>query len=78
MRISDNMLHRAFEPLKAVDAKTLSAIAGTLKKSRDKKQRAVGVFLDRINRYRLGDASAAPQDSRSSLDPSSGLKDLSD
>ena len=78
MRIGDNQLHHAFEPLKVVDVKTLSAIADSLKKSRDKSKRAVGVFLDRINRYRVEDTSAAPRDSSSSLDPASGLKNLFD
>lgn len=57
MAISENELRHALEPLRVVDIKTLSAIADSLKGSSNKGKKAVGVFLDRINRYRLEEPS---------------------
>ena len=82
MNPGDGRLAHAMEPLSAVDVKTLSLIADDLKKSRDKRKRAVGVFLDRINRYRAGDlpptgsSGSSPRTAQSKPDSSSGLRDL--
>ena len=63
-------LDYAFDPLKVVDVKTLSAVAQELKKSKDKSKRAIGVFLDRINRLRTADRSV----STGSVDVASGVE----
>ena len=55
MQFSDPGLDHAFDPLKVVDVKTLDAVANNFKKSKDQSKRAIGVFLDRINRLRTPD-----------------------
>ncbi len=77
MQFPDDELERAFEPLKNVDVKTLSSIAETFKKSKDRRKAAVGVFLDRINRYR----SSAPKpksDKPERSIPKTGMTDLTE
>ena len=75
MQISDDSLKYAFDPLKVVDIKTLANIADNFKNSKNKKHKAVGVFLDRINRIRSGEA-ATGGGSDTPLHPNSGLRDL--
>lgn len=80
MQLNDSGLDHAFDPLKIVDIKTLNTVAADLKKSKDQSKRAIGVFLDRINRLRTatketGGAGGAPT-TRSSILNSSGLSDL--
>jgi len=81
MQFTDSQLEHAFDPLKVVDIKTLNAVADNFKKSKDKSKRAIGVFLDRINRLRMADPGAqknqAPK-TNSSVLRSTGLKDLQD
>ena len=55
MPISPDQLYHALDPLNGVDVKALDEIAKSLKNSRSKQKRAVGVFLDRINKYRLNE-----------------------
>ncbi len=79
MQYSDSQLEHAFDPLKVVDIKTLNALADNFKKSKDKSKRAVGVFLDRINRLRMNDPGSQRQEPRttsSNILRSTGLKDL--
>ena len=77
MQFGDNRLNHVFEPLKKVDVKTLAAIAISLKNSRNKNKRAVGVFLDRINRYRTGGQTPANTSADTShIDNTTGLRDL--
>lgn len=79
MQFSDPGLNHAFDPLKVVDIKTLAAVADNFKKSNDKSKRAIGVFLDRINRLRTvepGAARAQESTTKSSILKSTGLKDL--
>ena len=82
MLFGDGGLDYAFDPLKVVDVKTLSAIADDLKKSNDRGKRAVGVFLDRVNRLRIADTeqaeggSSSRASARSEVLRSSGLRDL--
>ena len=51
--MTPEQIARAFEPLKVVDVKALDDIAKAMRNSRNKQKRAVGVFLDRINKSRL-------------------------
>lgn len=74
MSISPKQLEHALEPLKVVDVKALSGIADSLKKSADKRKKAVGVFLDRINRYRVAQPKESAPPSRQVND--TGLLDL--
>lgn len=74
--MTPEQLANALEPLKVVDAKALDEIATALKNSNNKQKRAVGVFLDRINRYRLAPTSKAPKASTHHVE--TGLKDLSE
>jgi|APSaa5957512622_1039677.scaffolds.fasta_scaffold455850_1 hypothetical protein len=85
MLFGDRGLDYAFDPLKVVDVKTLTAIADSLKKSNDRGKRAVGVFLDRVNRLRIADteqaeggSSSPAASARSDSLRSSGLRDLRD
>ncbi len=71
-----DQFERAFAPLNAVDAKALEEIADQLRSSRDKRKRAVGVFLSRINQCRVGASSAGAAGAGNA--PTSGLKDLTD
>ncbi len=82
MQFDDRGLDYAFDPLKVVDVKTMTSIAEALKKSNDKSTRAVGVFLDRINRLRITDPGS-PEDvpnakAGSDRRKASGLHDLRD
>ncbi len=82
MQFSDSGLDHAFDPLKVVDIKTLNAVADSFKKSKDQSKRAIGVFLDRINRLRTttketSNPRRSPTTS-SHISSSSGLKDLQD
>ena len=82
MQFSDDSLNHALDPLKVVDVKTLNSVADSLKKSKDQSKRAIGVFLDRINRLRTtteetSNPRRAPTTSSHILG-SSGLKDLQD
>ena len=81
MEFTDPKLNHAFDPLKVVDIETLNSVAANFKNSRDKSKRAIGVFLDRINRLR----STAPAGKRgqepttkSTILKSTGLKDLAE
>ena len=87
MQIDDRKLDYAFDPLKGVDVKTLAAVAEDLKKSKDKAKRAIGVFLDRVNRMRTADPAAPESARKTATGPaakaagtdackSSGLRDL--
>ncbi len=79
MQFSDPQLNHAFDPLKVVDIKTLAAVADNFKKSKDKSKRAIGVFLDRVNRLRTPDSGGQKKDqstTTSSILRSTGLKDL--
>ena len=91
MLFGDRGLDHAFDPLKVVDVKTMSAIADSLKKSNDRGKKAVGVFLDRVNRLRIADSehpesrsSPTGADTRTGARPAarpvvqglSGLRDL--
>ena len=82
MQFSDAGLNHAFDPLKVVDVKTLNGVADNLKKSKDQSKRAIGVFLDRINRLRTtteeAPAAGRAPTTKSSILGSSGLKDLRD
>jgi hypothetical protein len=81
MQYSDSQLEHALDPLKVVDIKTLNAIAENFKKSKDKSKRAVGVFLDRINRLRMnepGSQQSRSQTKSTNILRSTGLKDLSE
>ncbi len=89
MQFSDSALEHALDPLKVVDIKTLNAVAESFKKSKDKSKRAIGVFLDRINRLRSAEpdtptggtgstSRAATATTNSDVLKSSGLKDLRD
>jgi hypothetical protein len=80
MQFSDESLNHALDPLKVVDIKTLNGVADSLKKSKDQSKRAIGVFLDRINRLRTT-VDPAPSARRgpttkSKILGSSGLQDL--
>ena len=78
----DDRFQYVLEPLKQVDVKTLTSMAETLKRSKDKKKRALGVFLDRLNKYRLEEPkkknTVAEDNIKSKSHLSSGLKDLKD
>ena len=74
MQIGPEQLRHALEPLNTVNVKTLDDIAVSLKTSKNKQKRAVGVFLERINRYRLEDSSPAGKIPRSA--PETELRDL--
>ncbi len=76
MSITPEQIYHALDPLKEVDAKALDEIAKAMKNSRNRQKRAIGVFLDRINRYRLNEDSAPAESRRPS--PNTGLKDLAD
>ena len=80
MQYSDSSLDHAFDPLKVVDVKTLNAVAENFKKSKDQKKRAIGVFLDRINRLRTASPDEPqgprPATTSSRILNSTGLKDL--
>jgi hypothetical protein len=79
MQFSESQLEHALDPLKVVDIKTLNGVADNFKKSKDKSKRAIGVFLDRINRLRMvepGVQKGETQTTTSSILRSSGLKDL--
>ena len=79
MQFSDPQLNHAFDPLKVVDIKTLASVADNFKKSKDKSKRAIGVFLDRINRLRTSEPGAQkkePPATSSNILRSTGLKDL--
>ncbi len=80
MQFSDSSIEHALDPLKVVDIKTLDAVANDLKKSKDQSKRAIGVFLDRINRLRMttkeSPDSGRGRTTNSSILNSSGLKDL--
>lgn len=85
MQPADRELERALDPLRGVDIQALASIADSLKTSRDSTKRAVGVFLDRINRYRSNVRRSGtspntnePQTTASPLDLTSGLQDLKD
>ena len=85
MQFNNGQIDRAFDPLKVVDVKTLQSIADNFKKSKDKKKRAIGVFLDRVNRMRTGDLENAPSNpssagtkTRAGINSSSGLRNLVD
>jgi hypothetical protein len=72
---ADQIAH-SLEPLKEVDAKSLDEIANTLKESKSRQKRAVGVFLDRINRYRL--EPTKPDEAARKQHMKTGLRDLSE
>jgi hypothetical protein len=80
MQFSDPGLNHAFDPLKVVDIKTLAAVAENFKKSKDKSKRAIGVFLDRINRLRTEEprdqAKQQAPTTASNILRSTGLQDL--
>ena len=63
-----------------VDIRTLGSVAEKLKKSRSKKEQAVGAFLSRVYAYRTEGAGAAkPPEKGSTVAPSSlfsGLRDI--
>lgn len=79
MELNNSQLDHIFDPLKVVDIKTLASVAGSLKNSRNKSKRAIGVFLERVNRMRTEEksTSAKPEQKTSSkMLNKSGLKDL--
>jgi hypothetical protein len=86
MQFGDRNLDHAFDPLKVVDVKTMAIVAENLKKSKNKKKRAIGVFLDRVNRLRTaemdkpapGEEPSANRTATTHTDTlkSSGLRDL--
>ena len=79
MQFGDARLRNIFDPLNGVDVEALSRIAADLKGSKDKRRKAVGVFLDRVNRYRTEDVRAEGKASPSkTFNSSSGLQDLRD
>ncbi|MBT3273346.1 MAG: hypothetical protein HN368_09340 [Spirochaetales bacterium] len=81
MQFSDPRLDHVFDPLKVVDVKTLASMAASLKNSKNKSKRAIGVFLDRVNRMRTDEnqpKGQAPKKTSSPLMNRSGLKDLRD
>lgn len=81
MQFSDPALNHAFDPLKVVDIKTLNAVAENFKKSKDKSKRAIGVFLDRVNRLRMTEPGAQNRKeptTKSNILKSTGLTDLHD
>ena len=79
MQFGDAGLKNVFDPLNGVDVEALSKIAADLKGSRDKRRKAVGVFLDRVNRYRTEDVGGVGKASPSkTFNSSSGLQDLRD
>lgn len=77
--MTPEQIAHALDPLKVVDAKALDDLAKSLKNSKSKQKRAVGVFLDRINRYRLDPSNQTPTPGKSSPPPpKTGLRDLTD
>jgi hypothetical protein len=79
MQFSDPRLDHVFDPLKVVDVKTLASVSASLKNSKDKSKRAIGVFLDRINKLRTDESpvkSHTEKKTSSSIMNRSGLKDL--
>ena len=81
MPMGPEQLYHAMDPLKEVDVKALDEIAKSLKSSRSKQKRAVGVFLDRINRYRMSAEPSRANPSRTKpprKTPETELKDLSE
>ena len=77
MNIRPDQLERAMEPLRFVDRAGLDEIANALKGSKSKQKRAVGTFLDRINRLRI---ESVEKPTRTSHAPiyGTGLTDLGD
>ena len=81
MEFSDPKLNHAFDPLKVVDVETLNSVAANFKKSKDRSKRAIGVFLDRVNRLRTAEPGAKGKQeptTNSTILKSTGLKDLSE
>jgi hypothetical protein len=90
MQFDSSSLDHAFDPLKVVDIKTLASVADNLKKSKNKSRRAIGVFLDRVNRLRATEGGSSvssgsgvgetskPKIKKSDILESSGLTDLRD
>ena len=64
MHFGNRNLDHTFDPLKVVDIKTMASVAEALKKSNDKSKRAIGVFLDRVNRLRTFDADVIVNDNQ--------------
>lgn len=77
MSIRPDQIERAMEPLRFVDREDLDEIASALKGSKSKQKRAVGTFLDRINRIRI-ETVERPRQSNSVSIYGSGLTDLGD
>ena len=75
--MTPDQISHALDPLKVVDAKALDDIAKGLKNSKSKQKRAVGVVLDRINRYRLEPDKPSGKPS-SPAPPRTGLRDLNE
>ena len=69
----DKQLEYVFSPLNSVDRKSLTKIADSLKNSKKKNEKAVGVFLARVIQYRSGEI---PADNDSPLSAGTGLRDL--
>lgn len=76
----DRNLEYVFSPLNSVDLKSLQKIADSLKNSHKKQEKAVGVFLARVIKYRSGDMPAGSSgndgEKHSSIKSKTGLRDL--
>ena len=74
-------INDVFKPLDFVDLKTLLMVSDRLKKSRNKKEQAIGSFLNRVYLYRSEGSNTTPQSSNSSgkknkINTFDGLRDL--
>lgn len=76
MSIGPEQLERAMEPLRFVDREALDNIAAALKRSANKQKRAVGTFLDRINRFRIESVEKPSRKTEHAPIPETGLTDL--
>ena len=78
MSLRPDQIQRAMEPLRIVDLTALEEIAAGLKQSKNKRKRAVGAFLDRINRYRMESGSPPGKSPAAAPIHDSGLLDLTE
>ena len=77
MNIRPDQFERAMEPLRFVDREGLDEIADALKRSKSKQKRAVGTFLDRINRLRIQSVEK-PKRTNHAPTYETGMTDLGD
>jgi hypothetical protein len=58
----DDELNYAMAPLNTVDLKSLHRVSDSLKKSKNRNERAIGVFLGRLAVYREKGPEKRPQE----------------